>query len=94
MAIIDMDTNLILDKAENIINLSKEYDMIIDKLFNELLTLEDNSWTGAAAKQYSQNVLFDKAKYKVFGNDINIYGQTLKSTAELYDAYVRKWDLK
>lgn len=94
MAIVDIDTNMVLDKAENIINLSKEYDMIIDKLFNELITLEESSWIGGAAKQYSENALFDKAQYKVFANDIKIYGETLKNTAELYDAFVRKWDLK
>ena len=94
MATINLDTNLISDKAENIINLSKEYDMIVDKLFNELINLEESSWTGDAAKQYTGNALLDKAQYKVFGNDVNIYGQTLKKTAELYDDFIRKWDLK
>ena len=37
MATIKLNTDIIIDKAENIINISKEYNMIIDKLFNELI---------------------------------------------------------
>lgn len=94
MAMLELNTEMITDKAENIINLSKEYEMIIDKLFSEFTNLQDSSWNGEVAKLYTQNALFDRAQYKTFANDINIYGQTLKKTAELYDEFVRKWDLK
>lgn len=93
MATIKLNTDIIIGKAENIINISKEYNMIIDKLFNELISIDENSWVGPAAKQYAENALFDKAQYKSLGNNIEIYGKTLKQTAELYNNFVRKWDL-
>lgn len=90
---IRLNTNIISDKGENIINLSKEYNMVIDKLFDILTTLDQSSWNGPTAKKYSEMALFDRTQYKVLGNSIEIYGKKLKQTAELYDSFVKKWDL-
>ncbi len=93
MSNVNINTDQLLDKATNILELAQEYNMIIDKLFKELTSLDEEAWSGTAAKIYTQNALIDKTNYKVFGNNIKIYGKTLKQTAELYDNFIRKWDL-
>ena len=94
MELLSVNTEELINKGENIMNLYEEYDIIIDKLFTELQTLNEVAWKGDASKAYTDRVLFDKAQYKVFANNINIYGKVLKQTGDFYNNFIKKWNFK
>lgn len=86
----DINTTSIKEAGLNILSLKKEYDEIIEAMFNKINAYETvNIWIGSSSRRYIALTNTEKSYYDTLGKVIDQYGKALVNSAENYDDYLR-----
>ena len=94
MAEIKADCPEIIACGDAILDLCKQYDNQIKKLFDSFTKINQGAWSGYAANTYAMLLAADRNKYEDFGDYLKYYGNTVKKIGENIDKTIVKWENK
>ena len=86
-----IDTDAIIKKGQKIEQLSTDYSILINKLFNRLQNVpyESKEWIGDVSKYYTKIISMDKENFLNFGKNIRQYGTYLKKIGTMSEQTIR-----
>ncbi len=86
-----IDTDAIIKKGQKIEQLSTDYSILINKLFNRLQNVpyESKEWIGDVSKYYTKIISMDKENFLNFGKNISQYGTYLKKIGTMSEQTIR-----
>jgi uncharacterized protein YukE len=94
MAEIKASGDDIIACANNILELSKQYQSEIDSLFETLSKLNKTAWSGNSANAYVLRLRAEKSIYTTFGQYLNYYGNVVKNVGNNVNTIISKWEDK
>lgn len=94
MAEIKANCPEIIACGEAILDLCKQYDDQIKKLFDSFTKINQGAWSGYAANTYAMRLAAERRTYEDFGDYLRYYGKTVKKIGESIDKTINKWESK
>ena len=94
MAKVTVNANKLIECGEEIVNLSEEYNDLINNLFDKLSKIPQTCWTGESANQYVSIVSKDRNIYTGFGKGLITYGNAIKAAGNNLNYVAKKWSDK
>lgn len=91
MAIIKADSSKMIDAAEEILKLTKEYSSLVDELFDKLGNINKSCWKSKTADSYVSKVRSEKLQYKMIENKLLAYGNYMKNAGTNLERVINKW---
>lgn len=92
MANIKVDTTRLESSGRRIIELSKQYDTLVDDFFERINKAVKNNWAGNASDTYRGNLKFEKEFFDTFSSCIRQYGNELITHANSIERNIKKWE--
>ena len=92
MANIKIDTTRLASDGKRIVELSKQYNSLIDDMFDKINNVTKNNWAGEASNQYINNLRFERDYFKKFSDCMNQYGNELITHSDSIQNKIRKWE--
>lgn len=92
MSVTYIDTNKIQSIGTDIIKLSTEYQVEINRLFKRLneVPMVTREWVGQQANKYFNIIAFDKNDYLEFGEQIKRLGKEVLKIADSFEVQIKK----
>lgn len=92
MSVTYVDTSKIEEIGNEIINLSTEYQVEVNRLFKRLSEVPSvtREWVGQQANKYFDIISLDKSDYIEFGNQIKKLGSEAINIANSFDNQIKK----
>lgn len=92
MANIRIDTVRLAADGKRIVELSKQYNALIDDLFDKINYVTRNNWAGEASDQYRSNLRYEREFFKKLSSYINQYGNELIAHSDTIQSKIKKWE--
>ncbi len=91
---INVDTIKIKESAKDILNLSKEFNELIDVFFSRIANMNTNTgeWIGNASNEFIRISNIQKTDYKNFVKALNDYGNFLSMCASQYENCIKNME--
>lgn len=91
MANIKVDTKRLKSDGKRIVELSKQYKVLIDDLFEKINNTVRNNWSGVSSINYQNNLRIEKEFFLKFQTHINCYGTELINHANSIENIIKNW---
>ena len=89
MARINVDTTRLSECGRDFVNLTTEYNQVINECFDMLLGLtEKGAWDGVAATKFQRYVNGEKISYIALGETLMNYGRSIQNSANSLEASI------
>lgn len=92
MANINVDTVRLSSDGKRIIELSKQYSVLINDIFDRINNVAKNCWAGEASAQYRNNLVYEREFFQKLSTCINQYGNELILHSESIQNKIKKWE--
>lgn len=92
MANIKIDTTRLSSDGKRILELSKQYDILIDDIFDKINNVTKNNWAGEASDQYRSNLRYEREFFKKLSMYMNQYGNELIAHSDSIQNKIKKWE--
>ena len=92
MANIEIDTNRLNSDGRRILELTRQYDVIVNNMFDELRNNVKQNWNGQAANNYINNLKYELDFFKKFSSQLSKYGDELVKVSNQLDRKIKKWE--
>ena len=89
---IKIDTARLSSDGKRILELSKQYSILIDDIFDRINNVTKNNWVGEASEQYKISLVRERDFFKKFSICMNQYGNELIIFSNSMQNKIKKWE--